>query len=137
VEQVRVALASQSMGPAIKAFRDAMMFNIEHVEDYLIENIDCLMEGKTRPDWHCVPSLKYCGVLEDPWAHETTPQLVELGYKGFNLVHYQARFFAMAQKLGPVHLQEQDAAAMERLVQAGDCIINHSIQALKIEIDAL
>ena len=64
------------------------------------------------------------------------PQLLELGYKGFNLVHYQARYLAMAQTLGHVHLQEQDQEAMERMVRNGSCIISHSLQELKMKIDA-
>ena len=63
------------------------------------------------------------------------PQLIEEGYKSFNLISFGGRVFALAQSLGPIDLllvtDETVGAHQER----GQCFIGDSSIALKEKID--
>jgi len=134
VDRVRHALDHPGLARGIEAFRASMMFNIGRTEDYLVESVDTIMAGDMLPAWRALPSLKYCGALEDPTRQGDQPMLLETGYKGFNIVLYRGSFYGLSLKLGPVHLQELEAEEKARLVERGLCAIGASIQDVKAAI---
>ena len=67
------------------------------------------------------------------------PTIVEENYKGFNIVSYQDRYYALAQVLGPVDLKrpETEALLMEQWLRESKCVANVSLDKVKRSIDAL
>lgn len=59
------------------------------------------------------------------------PELVEEGYRGFNLVRYRQEYYALAQSLGPLDLQKVDEASLKRLQQSRHCVIGKSLDEAK------
>jgi hypothetical protein len=132
VAKVRLALEQrEAMRTRIQAFRDGMMYNLGHVEDGFVESLDWIMAGEMRPEWTTLPSHHYCGVLEDPSRQERVPQLIELGFEGFNLVEYQSVIYALSQNLGIVHLQELDPKAKQDMMNKGLLVIGSTVEDVK------
>jgi hypothetical protein len=65
------------------------------------------------------------------------PQLVAQGIRGFNLVAYQGRVFALAQKLGPVNLEQLDADRLQRLMAANLLYVGQSATELEQKLLAM
>jgi hypothetical protein len=63
------------------------------------------------------------------------PELVELGYRGFNLVRFQKRFFALAQTLGVVHLTQVSLSWFAEGNAKGTVFVADSVLELKRQID--
>lgn len=78
------------------------------------------------------PGEKIRKFWERPYSH--TPQLIESGYFGFNIVHFGDDYFGLAQSLGPIDLtllREDDIAS---LCQSRKCFIGNSVQEIKNSI---
>ncbi len=41
----------ESWGDKVRAYRDEICFNPGHTEEYFVENIDFILDGKKHPDW--------------------------------------------------------------------------------------
>ena len=59
------------------------------------------------------------------------PELVEEGYRGFNLVRYRQEYYALAQSLGPLDLHKVDEASLKRFQQSRNCVIGKSLEEAK------
>ena len=64
-----------------------------------------------------------------------SPELVESNYRGFNLVHYGGRCFALALSLGPVDLPEIDEKTLKDYQESGQCIVGISVDEVKQWMD--
>ncbi|MCI0537653.1 MAG: hypothetical protein L0Z50_20755, partial [Verrucomicrobiales bacterium] len=70
--------------------------------------------------------------------HQTscaTPQLMEEGYKGFNLLSFRGNFYALAQSLGPMDLLSIADDVLRGHCERGLCFVGTSCVALKEQID--
>lgn len=122
---------------AIRAFRDAVVYNVGTSEDYIVDSIDAIVAREVRDDWWQAASPLYSSVLEDPDAAAWTPQLVEEGYRGRNIVFYRGQYAAIAQSLGPLHLQEMDKATLDGYRRRGLVVEDASLDALKEQLNIL
>jgi len=78
----------------IKEFRGSLIYNLGHSEEYFADNIDFILSGQKHKDW------TYLKI--DPLP----PQLLEEGYKGFNIINFKNKFIALSQKLGNIDLEK-------------------------------
>lgn len=67
----------------------------------------------------------------------SSPFLVEEGYRGFNLVRYKAKFYALAQALGPVNLTVMDEHALSEFQVREQCVIANSVDEAKGLVDQI
>ena len=104
----------------IKEYRDSMIFNLGHAENYFVENVDCMLNGQKHGDWDY---LKL-----DP----APPRLSEEGYKGFNIVNFKNKFFALSQQLGHVDLESVN---LSELGFDSKCFVGSSEAEVKTCID--
>ncbi len=52
VEKIRLLLTSKgNFSSRIKEYRDSFVYNVGKSEDYLVDNIEYILEGKKHPDW--------------------------------------------------------------------------------------
>jgi radical SAM protein with 4Fe4S-binding SPASM domain len=65
------------------------------------------------------------------------PQLIEEGYKGFNLVRFRGRVYGLAQSVGPFDLFLATDEVIQAHVQARRCVLAESAAAVKTGIDRL
>jgi hypothetical protein len=61
----------------------------------------------------------------------TSPQLLEEGYLGFNLVGFQGKVFAVRQSIGPIDIHIAD---LEPLKAAKNCFVGESVDLVKEEV---
>jgi len=78
----------------IKKFRDSLIYNLGHSEDYFVDNIKYILNDQKHEDWI------YLKVKPLP------PQLIEEGYREFNIVYFNKKYFALSQELGSVNLEK-------------------------------
>ncbi len=62
------------------------------------------------------------------------PKLIEESYKGFGIVLYKDRYYAMAHTLGPVDLTQVDEVTLAQYQARGQCIIGNSLEQVKQSI---
>jgi hypothetical protein len=67
-------------------------------------------------------------------AGPASPELVEVGYKGFNLVAYRGRVYGLALTLGSVDLRRLETGTLEGYHQSGQCFIGASLEDVKQHI---
>ena len=77
----------------IKKYRDSLIYNLGHSEDYFVENIKFILNDQKHESWI------YLKVKPIP------PQLIEEDYSGFNIVYFNKKYFALSQELGSVNLE--------------------------------
>ena len=65
------------------------------------------------------------------------PQLIESGYRGFNIVRVGPAVVALAQRIGPVDLSTMTEAALASLVGAGHCVVAGSLVDARSGVDRL
>lgn len=65
------------------------------------------------------------------------PLLVERDYAGYNIVHFQGRYIALAQSLGPVDLTQADDGWRAMLRRPSDAFIAGSVIDARQQIDRL
>ncbi len=71
-----------------------------------------------------------------PGMPVTEPVLYEEGYRGFNLVKYGHKVYALSQKIGAVDLRV-DAGSLEKLYGPDQVIVSDSIESLKDRISVI
>ena len=68
-------------------------------------------------------------------GYRLSPELLEQGFHGFNLVAFQDRVFALATKLGAVNLPGADEATLSAWQAAHTCFVAESVAGLKAQIE--
>jgi len=64
-----------------------------------------------------------------------TLQLVEEGYKGFNIIRWRDSFYALAQSLGPLDLPQVKEPVLREYLKRGRCFIGNSLEGVKRFVD--
>ena len=65
------------------------------------------------------------------------PYLAEEDYKGFNIVLYGGRFYALAQSLGPLDVAHMDKERFGQYEEAGKCAAGWSLYDAKCRVEQL
>jgi hypothetical protein len=79
---------------------------------------------------------RYLGrVLEQEETFPAAPRLVHEDYRGYSLVFYRRRLYALARHLGRVCLDEVGEADLRAHWERGDCLIAPSETELKERVD--
>lgn len=63
--------------------------------------------------------------------YQLLPVLVEESFRGFNIVHYKTKHYAILQALGPIDLMQLAEKELEEYVGSGKCIIGSSFAEVK------
>jgi hypothetical protein len=74
-------------------------------------------------------------VLAQEETFPSSPNPVLEGYRGYDVAYYRGQFYALAQELGPVRVNEMDEAQLRRLLEAGTCFIARSLAEVKDQVD--
>lgn len=72
-----------------------------------------------------------------PSTPSQMPQLIEEGYKGFNLVRFRGRVYGLAQAVGAFDLFQASEETLQTHQRNNRCLIAESAQAVKEQIDRL
>ena len=64
-----------------------------------------------------------------------SPYLEEEGYKGFNIVFYRDKYYALSQSLGPVHLTQVEENKIKEYQETGNYFVGESIREAKQFVD--
>jgi hypothetical protein len=104
----------------IKEYRDSLIYNVQHSENYFIDNLPHLLNDDRCEDW------TYLQVSSLP------PQLFQEGYKGFNIVKFKNKFFALSQELGDVDLEK---ASLSEVEMGSKCFVGTSTTEVKGYVD--
>ncbi len=64
-----------------------------------------------------------------------SPQLIEEGYTGFNIVRFQGRYFGIAQNLGPLDLTKVSEEELKEYEHKGFLIIGNTAAEVKYILD--
>jgi SAM-dependent methyltransferase len=83
----------------------------------------------------CSPDLLNRQTMTQVWGIRRTPELVESGYQGFNLVRYQSKVFAIALALGHVNLTQLGDKDRRDFCVAHRMFIGESLDEVKKAID--
>lgn len=75
--------------------------------------------------------------MVDQSGYRGSPELVKENYKGFNIVRYKHRFYALAQALGPVDLTQLKEHSLNEYQESNECVIADSIEEAKRLLDLL
>lgn len=103
-----------------RKYRDSVIFNLGHAEKYFVENVDCILNGQRHSDWDYLK------------LNPAPPQLSEEGYKGFNVVKFKDKFFALSQELGHVDLENVN---LSELGLDSKCFVGSSEAEVKTYVD--
>jgi tetratricopeptide (TPR) repeat protein/predicted O-methyltransferase YrrM len=93
---------------------------------------------KQRGAWHQVglPRLPPDQVeLPKHLTCQSPPELVKENYRGYNIVHYLDRYYALAQALGPVDLTKMTEKSLMEIQAAGLCVVGKSLEETECRID--
>jgi lipopolysaccharide transport system ATP-binding protein len=63
--------------------------------------------------------------------YQLSPFLAEEDFKGFNIVHYKTRYYALSRSLGTVDLMRLTENEIKEFVSSGKCITSSSFEELK------
>jgi len=74
-------------------------------------------------------------VLAEGEALRASSVLLCQGYRGYNLVFHHGRFYALAQDLGPVHVEELGEAELQRHEARGSCFSAASLADVKESVN--
>jgi hypothetical protein len=123
-----------SMSDKIAEFRQSIMYNIGKVEDYFVDNIDLIVNGKKKKDWKQIAYPLYSSILENP-LDTSLPKMIEAGYKGYNIVYYKDRYYALSISLGAFDLTTTTEKTMKGYLEEGMCVVSQSFEDIKHQID--
>jgi lipopolysaccharide transport system ATP-binding protein len=70
-------------------------------------------------------------------GHRSLPFQVRQGYKGFNIVHYGTKHYALAEHLGPFDLTQTNEAELDQLQSECKCVIGESLQEVRVLVDRM
>jgi hypothetical protein len=92
---------------------------------------------KYKTDGTCVvgKELDETKRLIDTLDFKSSPELVEEGYRGFNVVRYKRDVYAISLSLGPVDLPEIEASVLKRYQEGRQVLIASTIAEVKEAID--
>jgi hypothetical protein len=76
------------------------------------------------------------GVLEQEEAFPSAPLLVREGYRGYDIVYYRGRLYALDRALGRVAVNEASEDELRRLQGQGGCFIAPSLAEVQELVDA-
>jgi lipopolysaccharide transport system ATP-binding protein len=65
------------------------------------------------------------------------PVRVRQGYKGFSIVHYETKHYALAEEIGSFDLAKASADELARLTSENKCAIGDSLQEVKVLVDRI
>jgi hypothetical protein len=125
---------ASSMSEKVAEFRQSIMYNIGKVEEYFIDNINFIVEGKKKKDWKQIAYPLYSSILENP-LDTSMPKMIEAGYKGYNIVYYKDRYYALSISLGPVDLPTTTEKILKGYLEEGTCVESLSFKEIKRQID--
>ncbi len=74
--------------------------------------------------------------LVDDLSH-LYPELVEEGYRGFNIIAYNRCFYAVSQDAGPMDLKALDNDRLKELKRSGRCVIAGTREKARLLVDLL
>jgi Flp pilus assembly protein TadD/predicted O-methyltransferase YrrM len=75
--------------------------------------------------------------LPEHLTGQSLPKLVKENYKGFNVVQYLGKHYALAQTLGPVDLTRIEDRTLEEYQTAGLCVIGKFLEETEQMIDQM
>lgn len=91
-----------------------------------------------RGGWKKVnPDSCYLNNLHIPDHLDMLPGLVAEGYKGYNIVSYASRFYALAQSLGPVDLPRIEERILHEYKKSRKCVVGGSLEEVRQRVDQL
>ncbi len=101
-----------------------------------LAGIDITADDETnRQGLPSAPSLREMEqVIGEKVFTGSGPILVE-SYQGYNLVRFEERLYALAQRAGPLILPQLSDVELETLQEAGDCVIADSLIEIKRVLD--
>lgn len=137
VQAVRRLLAERAeRGQAIRAFRDAEMYHVGQSEAEFVRTLFQIVRGEVDPGWRrVIPAVS--GLTPNP-VPGSPPELVEEGYRQFNLVRFRGRYLGLAQSLGPLELEpllERQGGRLAELLAGGLCIPGDSPEEIRRRLD--
>ncbi len=63
--------------------------------------------------------------------YQLSPVLVEEGYRGFNIVHYKTKYYAVLQSLGPMDFTRLEDNYLKALTEEKKCAVGISFEEVK------
>lgn len=98
----------------------------------------CFCADTVAEAWIAIArNLCPCTEEVNPDATRTPPQLIEEGFKGFNLIAYEGRMFALDQNLGPMDLASLPAARVVELSGMEQVHVADSLEEAKRWVEEL
>ncbi len=82
-------------------------------------------------------SLDEAKDLVDQLVSEDLIELVEEGHKGFNIVLYRGKYYAISQSLGPVDFTRLEEQKLREYQENGKCFIGNSLYEAKHLVDQM
>ncbi|OGW81897.1 MAG: hypothetical protein A3G33_05305 [Omnitrophica bacterium RIFCSPLOWO2_12_FULL_44_17] len=65
------------------------------------------------------------------------PRLVEKNYRGFSIVHYRLKYFAILKSLGPIDLTHIEGSFLRMLIEEKKCAVDLSCEKVKQLVDGI
>ena len=69
------------------------------------------------------------------YAH--SPVLIEEGYKGFNIVHYRMKYYALLQSLGSIDLTHSNGNELQKYTDEHKCVVGSSGEEVRQLVDKI
>jgi hypothetical protein len=127
-----------------KGFRVAFMAPQWYAFSPSLENRDWrTLDHQTLSDYvskgECFngDSLEEVKRLIEIAAHQSAPELIESGYREFNLVAYRGRIYGLALSLGPIDLPKLEKHKLDEYLAQGQYLVADSLEGIKRLIDHL
>jgi hypothetical protein len=73
----------------------------------------------------------------DALGYRSTPELLDEGYRGFNLLAFGCRYYAVAQSLGAFDFVDAHARRLPDLIARNRCRVAATVEELRAAVDAL
>jgi ABC-type polysaccharide/polyol phosphate transport system ATPase subunit len=99
----------------------------------LLDHGRVLEQGEPKHVANCYHELLFTGVIE---GYTPYPELVFEGYKGFNIVKFGRRLFAVDQELGPMDFANSPETIIEQRVEEKRIFVGNSEKAVREAVDA-
>jgi len=100
----------------------------------LLEQGRLIAQGEPRAIVNQYLELLFTGTVN---GYQPVPRCVRRGYRGFSIVHYGTKYYALAEALGPIDLAQAEEQDLERLVQERHCAVAESAQAARLLVDRI
>jgi len=75
--------------------------------------------------------------LVDELGYSATPLPIQEGYKDYNILKYHRDFYGFAQSLGHMDISQVEPSTLDRLQEAGTCMLANSADEVRRMIDAV